>query len=58
MTKNKILIKNNNEDNNKIFKTITKILNCDEEVVPPLLNDFSQIIYSVLMPIVCLLGKF
>ncbi|KAF7635451.1 hypothetical protein Mgra_00005129 [Meloidogyne graminicola] len=29
---------------------------CDSEITPPQLNDLSQIIYSLLMPIVCLLG--
>ena len=42
-----------NINNNEI---IISTIDCDAEMTPPPLNDLSQIIYSVLMPIVCLLG--
>lgn len=39
-----------------VNEVIISAIDCDAEMTPPPLNDLSQIIYSVLMPVVCLLG--
>ncbi|CAK5100117.1 unnamed protein product [Meloidogyne enterolobii] len=68
MSQNKILIKkpmlettNFNQEQPSSTKSIVNeviisAIDCDAEMTPPPLNDLSQIIYSVLMPVVCLLG--